>query len=166
MKRRELFLCLIALFSLILKIYIILKIRGMKLLGDEIEYLHKAISVSQGLNLKETFRPPGYIYSLALFIKFFGKRIAGIYILQSIVSTATIPLIYSIGKELFTPSIGIVGSLLFAFYPDFIGYTHYLLNETFFIFYLYCAFYFIFKYSIPISILNWNYSFKIISLSN
>lgn len=72
-------------------------------------------------------REPGYLYTLALFIKLFGYNIMTGRLMAVIAATVTCFFIFKIGKALFGKKVGLLAALIFALSPhlvylDVIGY--------------------------------------------
>ncbi|HOM27026.1 MAG TPA: glycosyltransferase family 39 protein [bacterium] len=96
-----------------------------------------------GENLK-SFRPPFYPFLLSIFT-LLKINLTGIRIIQTLISTFTIYLIYNIGKETFNKKIGLWSGWISAFYPYFIFYNGFILTETFFIFFTVLSIFFLIK---------------------
>ena len=82
-----------------------------------------------------TYHGPGYIVFLAAIYGLAGHHWWG-YVVQSLLSTATLLGIYLLAKQLFSRKIAVVSLLLAVGYLPFIAYAHVLMPETLFITFL------------------------------
>ena len=64
-------------------------------------------------------RSPGYIYTLALFIKVFGYSIDTARLLCIVAGLVTCLFIFKIGKELYNSNVGLLASVLYSLSPLF-----------------------------------------------
>ena len=76
------------------------------------------------------FMSPFYPYFIAVFYKIFGESVLLIRIIQVLISSINIFIIYLIGRELFNKTIGYAAAVIAAFYSMFIFYSGLLLSET------------------------------------
>jgi 4-amino-4-deoxy-L-arabinose transferase-like glycosyltransferase len=80
-----------------------------------------------------TYRGPGYVVFLAAIYGVAGHHWWGVYVVQSLLSTATLLGIYLLTRRLFSPRVAVVALLLSAGYLPFLAYAHVLMPETLFI---------------------------------
>jgi len=142
-KRKILILFFSAFF---IRLLFILTLKNHFYFDDEYEYFNMAKNflLGKGLIVGETlksFRPPLYPFFLSLFYGF-GCSLITIRIIQAIISSFTVLLIYITGKEIFDEKVGFISAVISVFYPFFIFYTGFLLTETLFIFLIVLTIYF------------------------
>lgn len=78
----------------------------------------------------EVYWAPGYPYFIAIIYKIFGTgNNTAVRIVQSILSSLLILLVYAIGNKIFNSSIGLGAALITSLYPGFIGYSGLLLSQ-------------------------------------
>ncbi len=88
----------------------------------------------------EKIWPVGYPAFLAFLYYLFGHSLMSVKFVQVILSSFTAVLIYFLGKELFErEKSALLGSLIFAIYPQSIFYCGLLASETLFIFLMICS---------------------------
>lgn len=116
---------------------------------DEIDYQMLAENIlnhhefSYGVGQPHALRPPLYpIFLSAIYFITGGVHLNAIRIIQIIFSLGIIIILYLLGKSLFDKRIGILASFIFAVYPSFIFFTHLLLTEVLFTFFLILFVYF------------------------
>lgn len=96
-------------------------------LADGLGYIH--------LNGEPTaFWPPGYPLLLAGVYALFGHSIVVAQILNALLGTATVGLVYLIGLRLFGRTQGLIAAGIVAFWPSLIFYTAVTLSEVAFTF--------------------------------
>ncbi|MCS7180395.1 MAG: glycosyltransferase family 39 protein [bacterium] len=133
----------------LLRLIFVLTLKNQLYFDDEYEYFKivKNFIDGKGLiigeNLK-SFRPPLYPFFLSI-LTILKINLIGIRILQTIISTITIYLIYLIAKETFNEKIGIWSGWVSAFYPFFIFYNGFLLTETLFVFFVVLSMFYLIK---------------------
>lgn len=66
------------------------------------------------------FWPPGYPFALGALFKLSGVSITSAQVLNAVLGALTIPLVYGLGKELFTRNVGLAAAALFAIFPNVI----------------------------------------------
>lgn len=136
-------LVLIILTSLIIKIVLILKYQNsLTLFSDDLNYVKSAavlvkrgIYIFHNLNEPTVFVTPVYPFFLATVFKLFGIGLAGFQaarIIQAIMSSVTILLVYLIAEKLFNKNVGLLTAFLVAFYIPNIITVGYMLTETLF----------------------------------
>jgi 4-amino-4-deoxy-L-arabinose transferase-like glycosyltransferase len=81
-------------------------------------------------------RPPAYPLLLAGVFSIFGKSWVVARVVNVLMSSLTVGVIYLIGCRLFDRNIGTIAALISAFYPAFIRYSLQLYSDTFFVFIL------------------------------
>lgn len=103
------------------------------LFSDSQIYNNYALNIAQNndwIGKDAFFMSPIYPYFLAVIYKIFGQSTYLIRLLQVIISTITIFLIYLISKNLFSKKIGYVSAAIAAFYSQLIFYSGLILSET------------------------------------
>lgn len=83
-----------------------------------------------------TYRGPGYVVFLAAIYGVAGHHWWAVYVVQSLLSTATLLGIYLLARRLFSPRVAMVALFLSAGYLPFLAYAHVLMPETLFITFL------------------------------
>ena len=91
------------------------------------------------------FMSPGYPYFLALIFNFFGSSIFTIQIVQALISTANIFLIYRLTKNLFDYKAGYIAAGIASIYSIFIFFSGALFGETLQTFFVTALLYFLTK---------------------
>ena len=147
MRRHRLGLIAIMVSSFLLKAYCLALTAEIPLVLDERVYFRTARRFLSGQGVVGTAHPPLYGLFLAGVIFLLGESIWKIKLLQVVLSSINVWILFLLGKELFDRRVALVGALLFAFYPTLIGFTHYLWSETFFIFLLSWALYFLVRFA-------------------
>ena len=100
-------------------------------LGDKIIYI---------------YRMPLYVYLLAAIYFLFGHHYWIVYVIQVLLGSATIILVYLIGKEFFGKPTALIAAALTAFYGPFMFYTGTLLGETLGVFLFYTSILFLVRF--------------------
>ncbi|OGL38623.1 MAG: hypothetical protein A2042_03375 [Candidatus Schekmanbacteria bacterium GWA2_38_11] len=147
--------------SFLIKLAILLKLKHMILLGDEVDYLWHGLRIARGdsFETKELlqggyvhFNPshwgPGYIYFIGIILRFFNEKVFMIKLVQVILSTISVYLIYILAKKIFNESIALLSAFIFSIYPTLIAFTHYLWSETLYIFLLVIIIFFLIVFSL------------------
>ena len=80
-----------------------------------------------------TYHGPGYLVFLAAVFGLAGTRPRAVYLVQSLLSVATLWGIYLLGVRLFTRRVGLIALVLAAAYVPFFAYANLLLPETLFV---------------------------------
>ena len=107
--------------------------------GDTRQYVLMAENLLSGKGLMISpallaYRPPLYPVFLSGIYYLFGNGYWPIRIAQIILDSLSCIMVYILGRRIFNPKVGILASLIYAFYPFFIYYTGFELTETMFIF--------------------------------
>ena len=145
-------LAAIAAVSLILKLVLVWLVADMPCSHDQCEYLNLAdgIRSGQGLQLYDGFLwPPGFIFVLAGCLTLFGDTLTAPRVLQVLLSTATVPLVYTLGRRFADRRAGLAAAAVFAFYPNLVAFTHLLWPETLYIFLFLAGFLFLARSGTP-----------------
>jgi 4-amino-4-deoxy-L-arabinose transferase-like glycosyltransferase len=101
--------------------------------GDEWYYWGVAQMIAGGELIPQQIflRPPIWIYTLAVAAPtenpLWGR------VLTTLVGASVAPLTYLLARRMFSVRAGAIAAILVALYPTFIGYSHYLWAETFFL---------------------------------
>jgi 4-amino-4-deoxy-L-arabinose transferase-like glycosyltransferase len=142
--------------SMVVHFIFIVLINDAPLKYDEPSYYHRAVSlydfirqeISSG---KHDRNIAGKIYQSGVFppltsvvmavgFFLFGKSIFAARLILSILSSLTTSLIFHTSQRFFSKKAAIAAAVIHIFHPSFIGYSHYLLSETLFIFLLFVFF--------------------------
>lgn len=86
------------------------------------------------------FWPPGYPFILAATYRLFGDSVRAALVLNSLMATATVALLYAIGRRAFGARVALAGAGLYALLPSAIFYANVTLSETAFTFVLLLGF--------------------------
>jgi len=110
-----------------------------KLWNDEIDYDRIATNLLKYHQFTEypgrpySYRPPGYPFFLAAIYAVFGiGNHMAVRLIQALIGAVSALLLYLLGKEMMGERTGIIGGLIWAFYPTAVAYTGYLYSETIF----------------------------------
>jgi 4-amino-4-deoxy-L-arabinose transferase-like glycosyltransferase len=106
--------------------------------ADEDYYIRfgmDVVSGTGGMSSEFLFMDPLFGYFLGLVFSVFGKNLFTVYLLQILVDTATVGLIYLIGKELKSPRAGLIAALLYSITSTAIFYSATILKPTLVAFY-------------------------------
>lgn len=128
----------ILLFGLILRLTAIFIIPDRIIQGDAAGYENCALDILSGKGLPRTAtRPPLYPLFLSGVYLLFGHNVLSASIVQSIISTITIFLVYLLTKEIFQKEkIALLASFLTAIDPFLVYFTGNITSETLFTFFL------------------------------
>lgn len=87
--------------------------------GDSSSYIYQSYLIHSGdMPFRDYFaRSPGYLFFLAGWMRLFGRSLFIMRMSSVVVSTATIPVLYQIGKKGKNETTGIIFAFLFAFTP-------------------------------------------------
>jgi 4-amino-4-deoxy-L-arabinose transferase-like glycosyltransferase len=137
---------LVLALSFALKLALVLFIGDVAPDGDERQYVVAAESIAAGEGIQymtkrwtELHYPPLYPYLCGLSWAL-GAEALGVKLLQVVLSTATVWLVFLLGRRWFGDRIGLTAAGLLAFYPTLIGFSHWLMGETVFLFLLTASF--------------------------
>ncbi len=78
------------------------------------------------------FWPPGYPFVLGALFTFVGDSITSAQVLNAVLSAATVPIVYALGRRIFDHRTGLISALLFAVFPNVIAGTPLLFPEPLF----------------------------------
>ena len=129
-------LWLIIAFALAVRIVFLLLHTAPTPADDSVLYNEVAINLANGRGytfrgVEFSAREPGYILSIALVYLIGGVRISNVFIAQAVVGAAACGITYLIGTLLGGRKSGVIAALLLATSPSFLGYTDFVLTETF-----------------------------------
>ncbi|MCP4594348.1 MAG: phospholipid carrier-dependent glycosyltransferase [bacterium] len=82
------------------------------------------------------YQPPVYITFLAGVLALTGRSLLAIKLAQVLLGTATVGILYWIGRSWFDRRTALAAATICALYPNLIAFTHYLWSETVFVFLL------------------------------
>lgn len=106
---------------------------------DEAEFLRLGQAIADG-GAPNEFRAPGYQSFLALGLKLGGGDVIGVRLLQVLLSTLTIWIVYRWGRRAVGERVAFAASAFLAFYPSHVAFSHLLWAETLFLFLVMFAF--------------------------
>ena len=155
MKRNHKILFLILVISVIIRISYVLVLEGKLYFPDSARYDRIASELLTGNGFSSASTAPLYPIFLSFIYRFFGHSFLMVRIIQSVIGSASILMIYLIARETFSEKAGLIAGSISAVYPFFIFFTGLLLTETLFIFLLLCLIFFLRKMTIR---LQWNYA--------
>ncbi|MCX7712018.1 MAG: glycosyltransferase family 39 protein [Clostridia bacterium] len=146
-KKSSLALIMILTVALVLRLALIFKYGNLLTLdSDDLNYIKSAVYLLRsGLLTYQSYHEPtvyimpGYPAFLALIFKIFGSESDGIQairIIQAIISTATILIVYLMAKRLFNSPAAILSAAFLAIYPPNMTTAGFLMTETIFTFLL------------------------------
>ncbi|MBN1637544.1 MAG: glycosyltransferase family 39 protein [Ignavibacteriales bacterium] len=119
------------------------------------EWAKSIIASNDWLGNDVFFMAPVYPYFLAIIYGMFGQSVLLIQLLQVVISTFSILLIYIISKKLFSEKIALIGSGIASLYSVFVFYSGAILSETLQLFFLCLFVYFILKSSETNRLKHW-----------
>jgi len=122
-------LALLFIFALAVRLSIFPYWKDLNLYGDEYFYWSWAQKIADGNFLRNFLRPPLWTYILSIPALVSDNYVYG-RLLTAVLSSFSVPLIYSIGRYVFNRKTGIIAGVAYAVYPNIIGYSHYLWSET------------------------------------
>lgn len=137
---------LITLLAFGLRVYFLYSYPPPQLKYDATVYysMAKKIAFNEGTNIGFDRYPPGYPLFLALILLAFGKNIFIVRLIQILLSSFLIPIVYLIASSTYNRRTGIIASLSAAIYLSFIYSSVHILSDTLFIFLFYlCVLFFI-----------------------
>ncbi|MBN1510901.1 MAG: glycosyltransferase family 39 protein [Phycisphaerae bacterium] len=82
------------------------------------------------------YQAPGYPAFMALVMRVWGRSLVAVKFVQVLLSTATVGLVFLIGRNGYGARSGLVAAFICAIYPNLIAFSHYLWSETLFLFLL------------------------------
>lgn len=126
---------LAALFiALTLRIGYVLTLEDKLFFPDSFRFHQFGIALAEGREHGSAFTAPFYPLFLSGIYRLFGVSYLNVRIAQALVGTASILLVFLLGRDIFSEKVGLIASFISAFYPFFIFFTGLLLTETLFIF--------------------------------
>ncbi len=142
---------LLFLFALLIRIGYVAFYPPLPIDGDAGAYLDLGINLFEGNGyardgVEETRRAPGYPFFLTSLFLLFGKNLLFVKLLQALISTLTVVLIYSFARKLFNRKVAACSGLLASFYFPFVFYSGLILTETLYTFLLIVGFYILFSF--------------------
>ena len=109
-----------------------------QLVDDEYAYYFQ--SVGLGVDGKmQTVRPPITDLVFGMTVRFVGRPIPVVRVAPVIVGSLVVLLVYFVAAEVSGRCAALLAALIAALYPNLIGFSHYILSETYFIFFLLAA---------------------------
>jgi 4-amino-4-deoxy-L-arabinose transferase-like glycosyltransferase len=130
-------LLLVVAAGLLVRLIFMVMVVGMPCSHDQCEYLALASGMAAGRGWQPHdgyLWPPGFISFLALCRSLFGDSLTAPRLLQVLLSTATIPMMFLLGRRFHGRKAGLAAALVFALYPNLVGFTHLLWPATLYIF--------------------------------
>ena len=136
---------IIFLLSLGIRFLVLPFLVSLTFMGDEYYYWNTAKSLLGGDFTPLTLRPPLWTFVLFLLTQisndyFFARTVT------SLIGACCPVLLYLVGTKAFNKRTGFVAALIYAVYPNHIGYSHYLWSEILFGFLCLLAVYFFLLY--------------------
>ncbi|GJQ61654.1 MAG: O-linked GlcNAc transferase [Melioribacteraceae bacterium] len=132
----------IVLTGLVLRVFFIVETSGTPfvahLFSDSKIYLDWAKSLANDgwIGNIPFFMAPVYPHILGVYVEIFGESLFFFRVVQALVSTLNILVIYLTGREYHSKTTGYIGAILSALYSVFIFYSGAILSETFQVFVL------------------------------
>ncbi|MCZ6600646.1 MAG: glycosyltransferase family 39 protein [Acidobacteria bacterium] len=123
--------------ALLIRLALLVMVTGMPCSHDQCDYLDLAGGVADGLGLATHdgyLWPPGFIAFLAFCKALVGDNLLAPRLLQVLLSTATVPLIFILGLRFHGRVAGLAAAAVFTVYPNLVGFTHLLWPATLYIF--------------------------------
>lgn len=107
------------------------------LFPDTVEYTRIAHNLRHGLGLgldsaSQVGRMPGYPVLLAAVQAIFGERLLAARLVDALVGTATIALVFLLGREVYGEAEGLAAAAIAAVYPFFVAQSLLVLSEPLF----------------------------------
>ena len=136
MDKSKKYLLIILLLALTLRIGYVLTLENKLYFPDSFRYYNIGVGLAEGRGYSSAFTAPLYPLFLSGIYRLFGDSYLTVRIIQALVGTASVFLIYLLGRNIFSGKVGLIASFITAFYPFFIFFTGLLLTETLFIFLL------------------------------
>lgn len=79
------------------------------------------------------FWSPAYPFALAGIFKLFGVSVTSAKVFNAVLGALTIPLVYGLGRQIFSRGVGLFAAGLFAIFPNAIAWTPLLFPEQLFV---------------------------------
>ena len=136
MDKNKKYLLAALLLALTLRIGYVLTLEDKLFFPDSFRYHQIGVGLAEGRGYSSAFTAPLYPLFLSGIYRIFGDSYLSVRIIQSLVGTASVFLIYLLGKNIFSIKVGLIASFISAFCPFFIFFTGLLLTETLFMFLL------------------------------
>jgi 4-amino-4-deoxy-L-arabinose transferase-like glycosyltransferase len=130
-------LLFIVLAGLVLRMVLLVLVVAMDCSHDQCEYLSLASGMVAGRGWQPHdgyLWPPGFISFLAACKALFGDGLTPPRLVQVLLSTATIPLMFLLGQRFHGRRAGLAAAGMFALYPTLVAFTHLLWPATLYIF--------------------------------
>ncbi|MBN2572650.1 MAG: glycosyltransferase family 39 protein [Ignavibacteriales bacterium] len=119
------------------------------------EWAKSIVSTNDWVGKDVFFMAPIYPYFLAIIYKVFGQSILFIQLLQVIISTFSILLIYICAKKLFLEKVALISAAISSVYSVFVFYSGAILSETLQLFFFCLFIYYIIKSSESNKLKHW-----------
>lgn len=103
-----------------------------RLVNDEVSYYQEPMRLLKKGTMG-TARPPATLLLNTAAAKAFGRSISSVRFAGVLSGTALIVLIYLLGAQVGGNRTGLIAAALCAVYPNFIGFSHYLFSESYFL---------------------------------
>ena len=94
------------------------------------------VAYDQNRGKLQSFFPPLYPSFLALIYALFGEGYLPVQVVQMVMSSMICVFIYFIGRQVTSPTVAIISSLVTAIYPTLVAYSRVIMTETLFSFLL------------------------------
>jgi len=145
----------IFLFSFLIRIFYVVSLKPRNISPDGHSWNLIACNIANGNDYGGSWRAPIYSYFLAGIYFLCGdhppeglskKGIFFARILQAIISSFTVVLIFFIGAKIFNETSGLISAFLMSFYPYLIFYAGDILAETIYTFFIALSIYFLLNF--------------------
>ncbi len=143
-------LFLIIVICLAIRVCYVITLEDRFYFPDSVRYDRIASELIQGEGFSSSFTAPLYPVFLSWVYTLFGHSLLTVRIIHSIIGTASVLIMYLLGREMFSEKAGLTAALLGSVYPFFIFFTGLVLTETLFIFLLLCLVLFFRKITVQI----------------
>jgi 4-amino-4-deoxy-L-arabinose transferase-like glycosyltransferase len=117
------------LFGFAVRLSILPYWKNLPLSGDELHYWNWARTAANGRMINNYLHPPLWTYLLGIGALISDNPLYGRMIAVA-VSSVSVVIVYLLGKRLFSRKVGLIAGILYAIYPNLVGFSHYLWSEN------------------------------------
>jgi 4-amino-4-deoxy-L-arabinose transferase-like glycosyltransferase len=126
--------------SIVFKAALAIVFRDLEPRYDEVEYLAYARDIYEHGQAPQIFRAPGQQWLVAAGLALTGgKSLAGVRLLQVVLSVATSLLVYRLGRRRWGERAGFAAGAFLSFYPTHVAFSHWLWSEPLYTFLIVAA---------------------------
>ena len=111
--------------ALVVRLILIYYCGMMYSMGDEMEYLERALFVHSGYGFQQIMRPPIYHHFIALLFWVFGLHLIVIGWANIVFHLGSVTMLYLIGRDLYGRAIALWAAAIYAFFPPFVMFVQY-----------------------------------------